>query len=455
MISQAIFKAYDVRGLYPEEINKDIVFGIGQAYVVYTGAKTVVVGRDMRTSSPELFDALTSGLNQAGADVIDVGLVSTPEFYFSVASGDYDGGIMVTASHNPAKYNGLKIVGKGAMPIGLDSGLDKIRDLVLKGEHITKSKGSILEIDVLQEYLETIFSFVRPKDISSSIRAVVCAANGMAGIIEPDLWKNLGARALMQHLELDGNFPNHEANPLKSENVQDVISRVRREKADIGICFDGDGDRVGFVDELGNHIRGDLILALLAPEFLRADIGAPALFDTRCTMAVGEEILKAGGKPTFSKVGHALVKHQMRSIGAIFGGELSMHYYFRDFPGIECPDLVMLYVLKLMSERKKKLSELIAPLLRYHHSGEINFTVSNKESVIKKIEKYWEGAASNVLRLDGLRMEFSDQKTKNIAWWFSLRTSNTEPLLRLNLEARTPEALEEKSAILTNLIKNG
>lgn len=484
VVNSLIFKAYDIRGLYPDEVNKDIAFKIGQAYIKYTGAKSVVIGRDMRTSTPELFDAVSDGVMAAGARVIDVGLVATPEFYFAVVSSDAQGGIMVTASHNPGQYNGFKMVRADAMPIGAGSGMEEIRDLVLKSDKISKPRGSLIETDVLENYLDKVFSLIDVSKINNRLRAVVDTGNGMAGIIQRELWKRLQARVAMQHLELDGNFPNHEANPLKEENVRDVAERVRRESSDLGIAFDGDGDRVGFVDEKGELVRGDLIIALIAPylissfssdirvrstEWARSALGASGptssasgvnhasgptiLSDIRCSKVVADEVTKFGGQHLTSKVGHAFIKHQMRASGAVFAGELSMHFYFRDFYGVECSDLAMLHILKIMSESGKKLSELIAPLKRYYHSGEINFAVEDKDSMLKKLEQHFAALNPKISYLDGLRLDFEDQKTGEFLWWFNARPSNTEPLLRLNMEARTPERLDVKLKELTNLIK--
>lgn len=461
MINPLIFKAYDIRGLYPDEVNKDVAFKIGQAYIKYTGAKSVVVGRDMRTSTPELFDALSEGVMAAGADVIDVGLVATPEFYFAVASSDADGGIMVTASHNPGKYNGFKMVRSDAMPIGAGSGMEEICDLVLKSAKVSKPRGSLIETDVLDDYLDKVFSLIDISKINPRLRVVLDTGNGMAGVIEPELWKRLRARVTMQHLELDGNFPNHEANPLKEENVRDVVERVRREKADLGIAFDGDGDRVGFVDEAGELVRGDLIIALIAPHLIspllkrgeKRGVKIPTvLSDIRCSLVVADEVTKFGGQHLTSKVGHAFIKHQMREVGAIFAGELSLHFYFRDFYGVECSDLAMLYILKIISESGKKLSELIAPLKRYYHSGEINFTVEDKVGVLKKLEQHFSSFKPKISHLDGLRLDFVDLGTQKIDWWFNVRPSNTEPLLRLNMEAKTVDLLEEKLKILKKII---
>lgn len=476
-IDPSIFKAYDIRGLCPNEINKDIAFKIGQAYIKYTGVKSVVVGRDMRTSTPELFDALSEGIMVAGADVIDVGFVATPEFYFAVASSDAGGGIMVTASHNPGKYNGFKMVRNDAMPIGAGSGMEEIRDLVLRDEKISKPRGSLIETDVLDDYLDKVFSLIDVSKINNRLRVIVDTGNGMAGVIQGELWKRLRARVTLQHLELDGNFPNHEANPLKEENVRDVVRRVRREKANLGIAFDGDGDRVGFVDEAGELIRGDLIIALIAPHLIsssdmrvqsvvdraRSASGASGavhtsgpiiLSDIRCSQVVADEVKKFGGEHLTSRVGHAFIKHQMREVGAIFAGELSMHFYFRDFYGVECSDLAVLHILKILSESGKKLSELIAPLRRYYHSGEINFQVANKEAVLKKLEQHLALLRPKISHLDGLRMDFEDLASGKMLWWFNVRPSNTEPLLRLNMEAKTAELLEEKVGELTKLIKN-
>jgi phosphomannomutase len=451
-MNPSIFKSYDIRGIYPLEINAEIVYKIARAVVVYTGAHAVVVGRDMRVSSPELAEAVIRGVTDQGADVIDIGLASTPLFYFSVADYDaHDAGIMITASHNPKEYNGLKIIRGDAQAIGLESGLADIRDLAMAGDFPDVARGSISEIDTREAYIEKIFTFVSPASCGA-LKVVADAGNGMGGLLIADIFKNLSCELVPLHLELDGNFPNHEANPVKEENLADLKKKVLERGADLGVAYDGDADRIGFVDSRGQMVRGDMLAVLLAKEILKKSQGALILGDVRMTNAFREEVEGTGGIFHFCKVGHANIKRQMKEDGARFAGELSAHYYFADFPGIESGDLAMLYILAAISVSGRPLSELAAEYGRYFHSGEINFTVADKEKIIAAAKDKYAPAANagqagavSVLEIDGLRVDFPD-------WWFLLRASNTEPLLRLNLEATTKELLEEKKNELQNFI---
>lgn len=442
-----IFKAYDIRGTSPGEITPEFAERLGRAFVHFTEAKTVVVGRDMRKTSPELAEALIKGIISQGADVIDIGMVSTPMFYFAVGEYDlHDAGIMVTASHNPAKYNGFKLVRGDAFPIGALSGMPELRDLVISDKEFPDEKtGNVVESDIKEAYLEKIFSLCEPKDLNQ-FRIAIDNGNGMGGVILPDLLKNIPGWNSTLYMDPDGSFPNHEANPLKEETLTELKKMVKEKKADLGAAFDGDSDRIGFVDENGAAVPGDLLIAVLAPRILEVYPGAPVLYDVRCSLAVKEAILAAGGKPMMCPVGHALVKKMFRDNGAVFGGEVSMHYYFKDFyGGMESTDLVLLILLSLMTDTGKKLSELVAPHKKYFHSGEINFTVADKAAAIKTIEEKYAPSAKEVIRIDGVRMEFGD-------WWLSIRVSNTEPLLRLNLEAKTKAKMEEAREEISNIL---
>lgn len=452
-MNKEIFKSYDIRGVYPADIDAEAAYKIARATVVYTGASSVVVGRDMRVSSPELAEAVIRGVTDQGADVIDIGLCSTPLFYFSVADYDvHDAGIMVTASHNPKEYNGMKIIRGDAQAIGFESGLAEIRDLAIAGEFPDVPRGTVIETFTREAYLEKLFEFAPPASCGA-LKVVVDSGNGMGGLLIADIFKALKCEPILLYTELDGNFPNHEANPIKEENLADLKKKVLEGGADLGVAYDGDADRVGFVDGEGRMVRGDIIAILLAREILKRSQGALILGDVRTTKAMEEDVAEAGGTFHFSRVGHANIKRQMKEEGAKFAGELSAHYYFADFPGYETGDLVMLYVLSAISASRsgsrttgKSLAELVAAYGRYFHSGEINFTVADKEKIIQAAkEKYADGAQS-VLEIDGLRVDFPE-------WWFSLRASNTEPLLRLNLEATTKELMEKKKAELIELIK--
>lgn len=445
-MNQSIFKSYDIRGVYPDDIDAEAAYKIARATVVYTGASTMVVGRDMRASSPELAEAVIRGVTDQGADVIDIGLCSTPLFYFSVADYDvHDAGIMVTASHNPKEYNGMKIIRGDAQAIGLESGLAEIRDIAVAGDFPDVPRGTVIETSTREQYLEKLFEFVPPAEIVP-LKVVADCGNGMGGLLLADIFKALNCELTPMYAELDGNFPNHEANPIKEENLADLKKKVLEVGADFGVAYDGDADRVGFVDGRGTMVRGDIIATLLAKEILKKSQGAVVLGDVRVTKAMEEEVAGAGGTFHLCRVGHAHIKRQMKEEGAKFAGELSAHYYFADFPGYETGDLVLLYILSAISASGKTLTELTGDYGRYFHSGEINFTVADKEKIIVAAKEKYSSGATSVLEIDGLRIDFPE-------WWFSIRASNTEPLLRLNLEATTKELMEEKIQDLTGLIK--
>lgn len=449
-----LFKAYDIRGLSPQELDADFAYRLGQAMVVFTKAKTIVVGRDMRGTTPMLFDALAKGVTSQGADVIDIGLVTTPMLYYAVGEYDlHDAGIMITASHNPKQYNGFKLCYGDVLPIGGESGMPEVRDIALAGPHPAKKEGTVVETDIRGSYFKKLFSMI---DVSKfrDLLVVVDAANGMEGAVIKDIFARLPTCAMTGlFLELDGAFPNHEANPLKEETLEALKAAVRSTRADIGVAFDGDGDRVGLVDENGDAVRADVIAALLAPRFLAGSPGATVLCDVRESLVVKEEVEAAGGRPVMCRVGHGLIKPLMRRENAVFGSELSGHFYFRDVYGAESSDLVMLMALELLSETGLPLSKLVAPLGRYHHSGEINSTVADKDAVLAMLEESYGHEAAKVTRIDGLRMDFHDDNAPDEDWWFSVRASNTEPLLRLNLEAKKKEKMEAKRDELLKMIR--
>ncbi len=451
-----VFKAYDIRGLSPGELDTDFAYRLGQAFVRYTRVHTVVVGKDMRVTTPELATALTRGILSQGVDVVDVGLVTTPMFYFAVAErgstptispstggGEKEGvaGVMVTASHNPAKYNGFKIVRTDATPIGGEE-IQELRKLVEQAPFPTKPEGNVVETEVADAYLEKVLELA---DVSKlkKLPVVIDAGNGMNGCILPALTKRIGMRVVPLYWELDGTFPHHEANPIKEETLRDLKERVRTEGADLGIAYDGDGDRVGFVDGTGETVPAYLIGALLVPELLRKHPNAPVLYDVRCSNVLREEIERAGGVPVMTPVGHAFIKKIMRERGGKFAVELSAHYYFQDFYGVECSDLAALLVMEKVARTGKKLSELIEPLRRYAHSGEINFEIEDTERAMRALEERY--GMGRVGKIDGLRVDFDD-------WWFSVRPSNTEPVLRLVLEAKSLELMEEKRDELSRFI---
>ncbi len=430
-----IFKAYDIRGIYKEQLDEDIAYRIGRAFAVFSGAKKIVVARDMRTSSPSLFEALARGVTDQGADVVDLGMATTPQFYFCSGFYKFDAGIMVTASHNPGKYNGFKMTVKGTVPVGYETGIDKIEKMANENKFPEpEKKGEITKKEFMDDYKKLVTEGIS----KFQSKVVIDTANAM-GVKEAEIIQDF-CEVVPMYFELDPSFPNHEANPLKYETLKDLQKKVVEEKADIGIAFDGDADRCAFVDENGEIIPSDLITALLARKFPGEKVG----YDLRSSKVVAEEIKKTGGTPMITKVGHALIKKQMREENAAFSGEVSGHYYFRETFFCESSIKVCFMILELISGGKK-ISELINPLKRYVQSGEINSEVENKEAVLKKVEgKY--GDAKEILHLDGVSVMFDD-------WWCNVRMSNTESLVRLNLEADTKELMEEKRDEILKIIR--
>ncbi len=433
----SIFKSYDVRGLYPSEINEEIVEKIGRAYVLHTHAKRVALASDKRASSPSLFAALVKGITESGASVIDLGLLSTPMLYFASSALDVDGAIMVTASHNPGEYNGLKFCEKNAVPIGLSSGLAQIRDLVLTGNFApAPNLGAITSQDIKPDYDKHIASFADFKNTHFHIATDTAHA---MGVLELPVLRQLPGIVLTATLYDTLQFPGvcpHEANPLQTETLIELQHAVRSTKADMGIAYDGDADRIGFIDELGRVVPMDIVTALLAQALLPEHKNGVVLYDLRSSRAVKEAIENAGGIAHESKVGHANIKRQMIEENAFLAGEASGHYYFA-LSGYraEMGTLPAILILNLMTRNKKKLSELVDSVRLYAHSGEINMEVSNKDEIFAKIKaSYADGKLSE---LDGVKIEYPE-------WWFSLRASNTEPLIRLNLEASTKELMQQK-----------
>lgn len=448
MYDPKIFKTYDIRGIYPSQLDEDVAYKIGRAVAEFLKADALVVGRDMRLSGEKLFQSLARGINDAGCDVIDIGMASTPLTYFAIAEYNHEGGIVISASHNPSNYNGFKICQRGAIPISAETGLLEIKKLVEKAQFKKRNVGQIIQTSVLSDYIQKVLELI-DQDVlkNSKLKVVADFGNGMGAETLSNIFNTLGLNLLTLYAEPDGSFPNHEPNPLKEENLKHLKEKVIKEKADLGVALDGDADRIGFVDERGETVRGDIITALLAKEVLKNNPGAKILYDLRSSWATPEEIKKAGGIPIEYKVGHALIKEKMRKEGAIFAGELSMHFYWKDFFGVENADLAVLKIMELIVQEQKPLSVITKPILRYFHSGEINFEVQDKEGKIKEIEKiYGAQKGAKVSYLDGLKIEFED-------WWFNLRPSNTEPLLRLNLEAKTQKILEIKKRELTHLLE--
>lgn len=440
-----IFKAYDIRGIYPDEINEQDAYAIGRAVVEHLHTGRIGVGRDIRASGTSLFENFAKGVMDGGCDVIDLGIISTPMVYFAAGQLDIDAAVSITASHNPPEYNGMKIALRGAIPVGENSGLREIRDLALRGTFSENDKkGSLETTDIRQPYYDYFASFADFRDKHFNI--IIDTANSM-GILELPIYEKFPDNLSIVNLynDLTHPFACHEANPLKTETLDELRAKAKEEKADLGLAYDGDADRVGFVDETGEIIPMDLVTALITKIILKKNPGATILYDLRSSRAVKEIIEENGGRALECKVGHVNVKKQMRETGAIFAGELSGHYYFPENSYAEASTLAAILLLNLMTETGESISKLVQDAKRYFHSGEINSEVTNKDAVIAKIkEKYADGKISE---LDGIKVDYPD-------WWFNVRPSNTEPLLRLNLEAATPEMLEEKTKELLALIRS-
>jgi phosphomannomutase len=446
VLDPKVFKAYDVRGLYPSELDEEGGYAIGRAYVEQFEPKRIAVGHDMRLSSPGMADAVIRGAVDAGADVSDLGLVGTEMVYFAVGHLDLDGGIAITASHNPKEYNGMKIVRRGALPVGGESGLLEIRDRALQHFGETTRAGNVEKADIWPAYVDRVLSFV-DVDAIRPLRVVIEAANGMAGVMLPPVLERLPqVEAVRYYFEPDGTFPNHEPNPLLPENREFVMERTKAEGADFGVAFDGDADRCFFIDDAGEFVPGDFVTALLAESILEREPGAKIIYDVRASWAVRETIERAGGIPLINRVGHAFIKLRMREEGAVFGGEVSGHYYFRDFYQADSGVIPFLLMLELVSRRGQKLSEILRPYReRYFITGELNTPVSD---VAVKLQELKEGFASQgeISHLDGISVDAED-------WHFNVRPSNTEPLLRLNLEARSKELMEQKRDEVLHVIR--
>jgi phosphomannomutase len=446
MLDPNAFKAYDVRGIYPGDLDEEGAYAIGRAYVEQFAPRRIAVGRDTRLSSPSMAQAVIEGALDAGADVIDIGLVGTEMVYFTVGDLDLDGGIMVTASHNPKEYTGMKIVRAGALPVGGESGLFDVRDRALAGFGPATKRGKVEQRDVYAAFVEKVLSFVDVAAIRP-LRVVIDAANGMAGAMLPPVLERLPIDAVRCYFEPDGSFPNHEPNPLLPENREFIIAKTREEGADLGVAYDGDADRCFFVDDSGEFIPGDFVTALLAQSILEKEPGGKVIYDVRASWAVPETILRAGGTPLVNRVGHAYIKHRMRQEHAVFGGEVSAHYYFRDFTQADAGVVPFLLMLELISKQGRKLSEILEPYRsRYFITGEINSTVGDVAQKLQELEEQF-GPQGRITHLDGLSVEADD-------WHFNVRPSNTEPLLRLNLEARSQELMERKRDEVLALIRS-
>ncbi len=444
-----IFKAYDIRGLYGTELDEDGAERIGRAFIAVTGARRVAIGHDVRLSSPSMAEAFIRGALSAGADVTALGLAATEMVYFAVDEGGYDAGAIITASHNPSQYTGVKMVSAGAVPLSGDTGICEVGRLARAGEPaVAGAPGAVHEDpDLLRRFVERCLTFVDPSAITG-LRVVLDAANGMAGLYLPPVLERINIDAVPFFLDPDGRFPHHEPNPLLEENRVFVENAVVENGADVGIAWDGDADRCFFIDEKGGFVAGDFLTALLARHILERNGAQTVVYDLRASWAVRDAILAAGGTPDEFRVGHAFIKRRMREVDAIFAGEVSGHYYFRDFSFADSGLIPALMVLEILAKSDRTLSEMLAHLReRYHISGEINSTVTDPGAAINRLRaRYADGRHAEV---DGLSVAYDD-------WHFNVRSSNTEPLLRLNLESLASEAdMERRRDEVLTIIREG
>jgi phosphomannomutase len=445
-IQPGIFKAYDIRGLYPAEIDAEVVRRIGRAFVDYLGARRIAVGRDCRLSSPELAAAFIAGARAQGAAVTDIGVVATDMLYYYVARHDLEGGAIVTASHNPKDWNGVKMVRRGALALSGDAGIREIREWVTAGRYAdaAEPKAELASAVVSEDYARHCLSFVDVSRIPR-LKVVLDTANGMGAVGVQAIFDRLPLETIRLYFDLDGTFPNHPADPLLEENRRDLVARVLQEQADLGIAWDGDADRCFFVDDTGAYVPGDFLTAVLGEAFARREPGARIVYDVRASRAVADYVSAAGGVPLINRVGHAFIKKRMRDEGAVFGGEVSGHFYFRENWFADNGMIPALLVLERIGREGKRLSQVLAPLrARYHISGEINSRVADVARALARLEeRYGDG---RVTRLDGVSVDYDD-------WHFNVRASNTEPLVRLNLEAATASEMERRRDEVLALVR--
>ncbi len=446
VLDPKVFKAYDVRGLYGAELDEQGAYAIGRAYVEHFEPRVIAVGRDMRVSAPTMAAAVIDGAADGGADVVDLGMVGTEMVYHAVGSLGLEGGICVTASHNPKQYTGMKIVRRGALPVGGDSGLDDVRARAQAGFGAVGRRGEIRSEDVYPGFVDKVLSFVDAGAIRP-LRVVIDAANGMAGAMLPPVLERLPQLDVVRcYFDPDGTFPNHEPNPLLPENREFIVNRTRTEGADLGVAYDGDADRCFFVDDTGEFVPGDFVTALLAETMLAREPGGTVLYDVRASWAVPRTIEAAGGTALVNRVGHAFIKHRMRKENAVFAGEVSAHYYFRDFTQADSGVVPFLLMLDLISRRGAKLSEILAPFREsYFITGEINTPVADVPLKLQEIKERYAAEGGRISHLDGVSVDFDD-------WHFNVRPSNTEPLLRLNLEALSEETMSRRRDEVLGLI---
>ena len=445
-IDSAIFKAYDVRGIYGVDLNDEIAYRIGRAAALYLNAPDIAVGRDMRLSSPQLAAALMRGITDQGVNAIELGLTTTDELYFAVGKYNYQAGVMITASHNPGKYNGMKFCRAQAFPVSLESGLANIRDLATRGEFPAPAqKGRVILRDVTEDFIRHALSFIDVSKIRP-LKVVIDAGNGMAGMIMPRVFKHLPCTLIPLYFELDGNFPNHPASPIEPENMEALQKKVREVGADLGAAFDGDADRMFPVDEHGDVVDGSMVTAVVSQSLLRKHPGSTILYNLIVSKSVPALVERVGGKAVRTRVGHSYIKAEMRKLNAIYGGEHSGHFYFRDNWFADSGLIAFLITLELVSIEGKPLSELLKPLDTWVRSGEINSKVSDVQGKLQALEEHFGKSAQSVDHMDGVTIDYGD-------WWFNVRPSNTEPLLRLNVEAKSRELMEQKRDAVLEFIR--
>ncbi|MFA5773676.1 MAG: phosphomannomutase/phosphoglucomutase [Candidatus Paceibacterota bacterium] len=446
-----IFKAYDIRGKYPGELNESMARNIGQAigrFFISRGKLTnpnVVIGRDVRASSPVLAKNAIDGLLNAGCKITDVGIISTPMSYFACGHYNFDGSIMVTASHNPAEYNGFKVCREKAIALSETTGLKEIENIFNRsaGQSASQPVGQPTRIDIRPDYKKFILGFV---NVKRPLKVVIDTANGVMGPVLNDIFGNNSPfKIIPMFFEPDGRFPNHEPNPMHDENIEQLRQAVTAHQADLGVAFDGDGDRCIFLTERGVRVPNDIITALIGRQILSREKGAHILYDLRSSWVVKEEVNRLGGRPVRERVGHAFIKETMRRLDIPFGGELSGHYYFRDNYFADCGLIAFINCINLLSGQELTFSELVKPLQKYHASGELNFTVVDKDKKIAELVGRFKDGKQDML--DGITVEYAD-------WWFNVRKSNTEPLLRLNIEARTVQLLDQVRQKVISVIKD-
>jgi phosphomannomutase len=443
-VNPSIFKAYDIRGIYPTDLNEDVAYAIGRAFVTFLDAKEVIVGHDMRLSGPAIFDAVTRGITDQGADVLNFGLVSTDQYYYACARLNI-AGMMVTASHNPKDYNGFKMVRQMPYLLSGNEGIQDLRQLVEKGEFPTATrKGEIKPQSFKEDFVQKVLSLIDVQGLKP-LKVIADTGNGTVGPILQEVYKHLPVELVGMYLDPDGSLPNHGLDPLKEENRAELQRRVVEEGADLGVAFDGDGDRFFAIDDRGQFISGDFLTAIMGSYLLEKYPGAKILYDVRASWAVVDLIEAAGGVPMMERVGHAFIKDRMAREDAVFAGEVTGHYYFRDFFFADSGIVPSLYLLEMLSKRGLKMSEILRPLEeKYFISGEINSTVHDPQAKMEELKQVYSDAT--ITTMDGVSIDYP-------TWHFNVRPSNTEPLLRLNLEAQTREEMERRRDEVVEIIQ--